>query len=113
KIDYTTGAFTWFGDTQYRQSSFDYKGSVELEKVNWNFINPKAGLTFSANAKTLLYYSIGRTGREPARNDLFLGNDDLLADENGNPIVANSDPESVVDQELGIRYQSDGLKINS
>src|SRR5690606_10687828 len=51
KIDYSTGAFTWFGDTQYRHSTFDYKGSVELEKMNWNFINPKAGLTFSANTK--------------------------------------------------------------
>jgi len=52
KLDYTTGAFTIFADLQLRHSSFEYEGAVELEKMNWNFINPKAGLTFAASAQT-------------------------------------------------------------
>ncbi|MNX98119.1 TonB dependent receptor [compost metagenome] len=51
-------------------------------------------------------------GREPTRNDLFGGNDDLLTDSLGNPLIFNRTPEYVVDQELGFRYLKKKTSIN-
>jgi iron complex outermembrane receptor protein len=98
KADYTFNRFTFFADIQYRYSTFDYKGTVALDKMQWHFINPKAGLSVEVKPNSIIYYSIGSTGREPTRNDLFGGNDDLLADSLGNAIVSIKTPENVVNQ---------------
>ena len=45
KADYKYNKFTFFADIQYRSATFDYKGSVPLQKINWNFLNPKAGVS--------------------------------------------------------------------
>ena len=112
KADYTFKWLTLFADIQYRYSSFDYKGTVTLDKIQWHFINPKAGLSFEVKQNSVIYYSIGSTGREPTRNDMFGGNDDLLADSLGNAIVSIKTPEYVVNQELGFRHQSSKLNFN-
>ncbi len=106
KAGYTFNRFTFFTDIQYRYTNFDYKGSVPLDKLSWDFLNPKAGVSAEIKPDLVVYYSIGRTGREPTRNDLFGGSDDLLADSAGNPVLAIKTPEYVVDHELGLRYQS-------
>src|SRR5690606_10871646 len=90
KIDYTFKWITLFADIQYRHVNFNYKGSVPLDEMDWNFINPKAGLSAILNTNSTIYYSIGSTGREPTRNDMFGGNDDLLADDMGNTLVFNT-----------------------
>jgi iron complex outermembrane receptor protein len=112
KADYTFKRFTLFADIQYRYATFDYKGTVALDKMDWYFVNPIAGLSIEVNQKSVIYYSIGGTGREPTRNDMFGGNDDLLADSLGNPIVSIKTPEYVVNQELGLRFQSSRLNFN-
>jgi iron complex outermembrane receptor protein len=112
KADYTFNRFTFFADIQYRYSTFDYKGTVALDKMQWHFINPKAGLSVEVKPNSVIYYSIGSTGREPTRNDLFGGNDDLLADSLGNAIVSIKTPENVVNQEFGFRQQSSKLNFN-
>jgi iron complex outermembrane receptor protein len=112
KADYTINQLTFFADIQARYASFDYHGDVPLNKLDWYFINPKAGLSFAVNNHSTLYYSIGRTGREPTRNDMFEGNDNLLADALGHAIIANTYPEYVVDQELGLRHQSGKINLN-
>ena len=112
KADYTFKWLTLFADIQYRYSSFDYKGTVTLDKIQWHFINPKAGLSVEVKQNSVIYYSIGSTGREPTRNDMFGGNDDLLADSLGNAIVSIKTPEFVVNQELGFRHQSSKLNFN-
>jgi iron complex outermembrane receptor protein len=112
KADYTFKWLTLFADIQYRYSSFDYKGTVTLDKIQWHFINPKAGLSVEVKQNSVIYYSIGSTGREPTRNDMFGGNDDLLADSLGNAIVSIKTPEYVVSQELGFRHQSSKLNFN-
>ena len=112
KADYTFKLFTFFADIQYRYSLFDYKGTVALEKMHWHFINPKAGLSVEVKPNSIIYYSIGSTGREPTRNDMFGGNDDLLADSSGNAIVSIKTPEYVLNQELGFRHQSRKLNFN-
>lgn len=112
KADYNYKRLTFFADFQYRHVNFDYKGSVPFQKLDWNFINPKAGLSASLNSHSTLYYSIGSTGREPTRNDMFGGEDDLLADNLGNPVLFNTKPEYVTNHELGFRYQKEKLNLN-
>ncbi|MDW7694436.1 TonB-dependent receptor [Flammeovirgaceae bacterium SG7u.111] len=113
KADYTINNLSFFADIQYRYSSFDYKGSVSFDKMDWNFINPKVGVSLEAKPNTVLYYSVGSTGREPTRNDIFGGNDDLLADSLGNALTFIQDPEYVVDHELGLRYSSSKFHVNT
>lgn len=112
KSDYTFKWLTFFADIQYRYSSFDFKGTVSLDKMQWHFINPKAGLSVEVKPNSIIYYSIGSTGREPTRNDIFGGNDDLLADSLGNAILSIKTPEYVLNHELGFRHQSRKLNFN-
>ncbi|SEW52173.1 TonB-dependent receptor [Chitinophaga arvensicola] len=114
KIEYYLHQFTFYADLQYRFSSFNYKGAVPFERMQWHFVNPKAGISFALDQQTSIYYSIGKTSREPTRNDIFGGNDDLLPGAPGKPLIFNSDPESVTDHELGIRtrYRSLQLALN-
>ncbi len=112
KIEYSLHRFTLFGDLQYRYTTFDYKGSVPFEKMDWHFLNPKAGVSFAVNDHANIYYSAGRTGREPTRNDIFGGNDDLLADSTGKAMIYNQDAESVVDHELGVRFRQGDLVLD-
>ena len=111
KIEYTVDKINLFADIQYRSTSFDYKGSVPFEKLNWQFLNPKAGVSVDVNPHTNVYYSIGRTGREPTRNDMFGGNDDLTADSAGAAMLYSKDAEYVTDHELGIRLHTDCLNV--
>ena len=113
KADYSLKWFTFFADIQYRYVNFDYKGSVAFQKLDWHFINPKAGLSVTINNNSILYYSVGYTGREPTRNDMFGGNDDLLADSLGNAILSNTNPEFVLNHELGFRFQKEKLNFNA
>jgi len=112
KADYTLKWLIFFADLQYRYVNFDYNGSVPMQKLDWDFINPKAGLSVTVNPNSTLYYSLGYTGREPTRNDMFGGNDDLLADSFGNAILSNTKPEYVLNHELGFRFQKDKLNFN-
>lgn len=112
KADYTFKWLTFFTDIQYRYSTFDYKGTVVLDKIQWYFINPKAGLSVELKPNSIIYYSIGNTGREPTRNDMFGGNDDLSADSLSNAILSIKTPEYVLDNELGFRYQSKKSTFN-
>ncbi|WP_454802081.1 TonB-dependent receptor [Mucilaginibacter phyllosphaerae] len=112
KADYTINKLTLFADIQARYASFNYHGDVPLNKIDWFFINPKAGLSLSVSNRSVLYYSIGRTGREPTRNDMFRGNDNLPADSLGHPVIGNINPEYVIDQELGLRHQLGRINLN-
>ena len=112
KADYTFNRLTIFADIQYRHSSFDYKGSASFNKIQWNFLNPKAGATLELNTNSVLYYSIGSIGREPTRNDMFGGNDDLLVDAQGNAILSIKTPEYVLNHELGYRHNSKRFSLN-
>ena len=39
----------------------------------WNFVNPRLGITYRVSDATSIYASIGRTGREPTKIDIFGG----------------------------------------
>ena len=82
-----------FGDLQLR--NVNYKAnSVQPELVNdnFNFFNPKAGITYTLNDSSNFYFSYARANREPNRIDY----------ENG-----NSKPEKLNDFELGWRFNSE------
>lgn len=113
KFNYQVGNLIFLLDLQYRYSDFEYDGSVDWEGVDWHFFNPKFGLTYQVSNKVDLYYSIGRTGREPTRNDIFFGNDDLITDFDGLPAIADTDAEYVIDQELGVRFKNNDFHLNA
>jgi iron complex outermembrane receptor protein len=105
KTSYTFNRLMAFADLQYRYANFEYQDSVPLLHLSYQFFNPRIGLRFQINESLSAYYSIGKTEREPTRNDLFNGSDDLPADSLGLPVYINLSPESVVDQELGLKWQ--------
>jgi iron complex outermembrane receptor protein len=86
-----------FGDLELRTAEFYYDGSVDLGPVDWTFVNPRLGIRWTASDRWALWASIGRSEREPARNDLLEGQDDL-------PVAIDLErvrPEEVLDLELG------------
>jgi len=88
-----------FGDLQYRTVGYKANGEdTGLVDDTFNFFNPKAGITFDLNENNNLYFSYARANREPNRNDY----------ENGNP-----KPEKLNDFELGWRYVSPKVQVNS
>jgi iron complex outermembrane receptor protein len=88
-----------FGDLQLR--NVHYKANspeTGLVNDNFNFFNPKAGLSFEINDKNQLYASYARANREPNRTDY----------ENGSPR-----PEKLNDLEFGLRHNTAKVKLNA
>ena len=108
KMVYNLSGFNIFQDYQYRFSTFRYSGDVKMDDFNWNFFNPTIGVEKNIN-KTTLYYSIGITHREPTRNDIFMGMDNLYDESAYIKMI----PESVLDNELGVRYLNNNFSLNT
>jgi iron complex outermembrane receptor protein len=88
-----------FGDLQLRNVTYKANSTeTGLVNDNFNFFNPKAGITYELNKMNSLYFSYARANREPNRTDY----------ENGSP-----KPEKLNDFELGWRYISDKIKLNA
>lgn len=69
---------TLFADLQYRRVSYSTDGIdndllTYFHDVDYNFFNPKFGLSYQINNKQRVYGSFAMAGREPVRND-FLDN---------------------------------------
>jgi iron complex outermembrane recepter protein len=105
------GSFDVLIDLQYRTSEFRYTGDVQIEPLRWHFFNPVIGLGYSVNQHLSYYYSIGKSQREPTRNDLFGGMDNLESDDNGEPLLYAVRPEEVIDHELGLRWQNKNMWV--
>ncbi|MDX1651188.1 MAG: TonB-dependent receptor [Brumimicrobium sp.] len=77
KGTYQLNKFTFFGDIQMRYIDYTFLGVdevdnqiVDLEQnVKYNFVNPKAGLTYRINSKQSVYASYAVANREPVRRD--------------------------------------------
>ncbi len=109
KAAYTVGAATFFGDLQVRRAYWKYTPDVNAgigeESISWTFLNPKAGVSYALNHSTTLYASYGKNSREPARNDMLAGFDNL--DTSNVAFVGDLHrvkPETVHDVELGAKY---------
>lgn len=87
-----------FGDLQMRNVSYTANGEdTGMVDDRFNFFNPKAGLTYKIDPKSLAYFSFARAHREPNRTDY----------ESGNP-----KPEQLNDFEMGWRYSTEKLIVN-
>jgi iron complex outermembrane receptor protein len=94
-----TDKWSLFGDLQFRNVTYKANSSdTGLVDDNFNFFNPKAGVTYQWSEINSLYFSYARANREPNRTDY----------ENGSP-----KPEKLNDFELGWRYLSDKIKLNA
>ncbi|MEZ4987722.1 MAG: TonB-dependent receptor [Saprospiraceae bacterium] len=113
KVAQQWGKWEAMADLQYRYSDFNYRGSVRFEPIRWHFFNPKVGIQYPINNHLDAWYSVGTNGREPTRNDMFGGNDDLLEDENGQALLFITQPEYVTDHEAGIRWQGKRAFLNT
>jgi iron complex outermembrane recepter protein len=99
--------FNIYGDLQYRHSYFSYKGEVEMIPFVWNFFNYSFGINLKFD-NDLLYYTIGKSNREPSRNDIFGGYDNLWSSVG----YYNLKPEEVLDQEIGYKYFDKRTNLN-
>jgi iron complex outermembrane receptor protein len=118
KLSYTTGGVTWFGDLQARRATFRYtpdrNAGIAERSVDWTFVNPKLGLSYAATPAWTLTASYGKNTREPARNDMFAGLDNL--DSASAPFVGDLTrvrPETVHDVEAGAAYHGRGLAFSA
>lgn len=118
KGEYQRKPFTLLGDVQLRYTTFTYRpapnAGIPRAKIDWFFVNPRVGVSASLNASTNVYASYGRTTREPTRNDMFAGFDNL--DTTNIAFVGPLDrvrPESVRDFEVGLRTQAKQLDLTA
>ncbi len=96
---------TWslYGDLQLRFLSYKTSGMTS-DRIPFNinkdydFFNPKAGITYKMNENNNLYFSFARANREPNRDD-FENNDKVK-------------PEQLNDFELGWRHESKSIGLN-
>lgn len=100
KINYqATAKLSLFGDLQIRNVHYR-ANAIETGLVNdsFTFFNPKAGLNYTVNSNSNLYFSFARANREPNRSDYIGG---------------NVRPEQLNDYELGWRFATDKFQLNS
>jgi iron complex outermembrane receptor protein len=109
KFIFRKNKFYFFTDLQYRFAEFTYTGDVALKDFNWNFFNPLAGAGYQINKNIYLYTSAGYIKREPGRNDIFMGNDNLTKDNNGNSQYNDLAAEKNFSVEAGIRFKKENL----
>ncbi len=109
KASYEIGKLRLYGDIQQRLTSFTYEGNQEMPTQDWAFLNYRGGANYEINKRYSVYYSYGKTSREPTRNDLFMGNDNLDLSLYNGGIFQEITPETVQDHELGIKFNSGKL----
>jgi len=92
------GKLNIFADLEMRYTQFKYIGSVSMQPIEWIFFNPKGGLVYNINKNNKLYFSVGKSHREPTRTDMFGGEDDLVT-------LNTFKAEEVIDYELGVNVK--------
>lgn len=99
-----------FADLQYRNIYYDFLGLAWIQnevaplqqRVNFNFFNPKAGISYKINTSGALYLYAGIGSREPVRSDF-----------------TNSSPDSRPKHEImknietGYRHKGKRMLLNS
>ncbi len=125
KAEKSLGPLKVYGDVQVRAVGLELEPdfeSLESQGVNtsglgsadrdWLFFNPKIGASFQLTNRTNIYFSFGRSGREPTRADILGStvvnpfNLDVVYDEN------SVEAEFVNDLELGVNYLTPTFRSN-
>jgi iron complex outermembrane receptor protein len=77
KASYRLNKFLFSGDLQYRNVNYSFLGIDQVsgvlkdvqQTVQFNFLNPKASLSYQLNSSNQFYVSYGISHREPVRRD--------------------------------------------
>jgi iron complex outermembrane receptor protein len=109
KFTYTASRWLLYSDNQLRTKDFHYHGDVAIAPIRWTFFNPKLGARRELSTSSSLYTSIGMSTREPARNDLFQGEDNATIAHDLHAVR----PERLVDVEAGYDYQTAKVKLHA
>jgi iron complex outermembrane receptor protein len=109
KLAVTRGRATWFGDLQLRRAAFRYvpdkNAGVAGPSIDWGFLNPRAGVTWRQTDALSLFASVGAVRREPTRDDMFVGADNLDTSNAASILpLDHVRPEHVIDYELGASW---------
>jgi iron complex outermembrane receptor protein len=117
KAAWSLGDVSLYGDLQLRRPEFEYvpdgQSGIAPSRIAWTFVNPKAGITWEVSRGATLYASYGSNGREPTRNDMFAGFDNV--DTTNVDFVgplSRVRPERVYDTEAGVRWRTTALSAN-
>ena len=99
RANYQIDQFSFFADLQYRRVYYSYFGKdlnngMAQQNATLNFFNPKAGITYTINAKSNIYASVAIGNKEPNRRDFTDSN-----------IDSRPQPEHLTDIEAGYRIQ--------
>ncbi len=118
KIQVTQGRATWFGDLQLRRATFAYVPSsnagVAGPSIDWGFLNPRAGVTWRHSDALSLFASAGGVRREPTRDDMFVGADNLDAGNAASILpLDHVRPEHVVDFEVGAHWTRGAVRASA
>ena len=111
---------TAFADLQYRGVWLDMSGpeddGVMLDhKDNWQFFNPRAGLSYRWSPSSRVYASAALGHREPGRSDIK----ELILDANKAAMAGVASrgvdirPEKMLDIEIGYEYASESLSLSA
>lgn len=109
-----------FADLQYRgiwlgMSGPEDDGVLLDHKDNWQFFNPRAGLSYRWNPSSRVYASAALGHREPGRSDIK----ELILDANKAASAGVSGrgvdirPEKMLDIEAGYEYASEKLSLSA
>ena len=109
KLELTAGRWLLFGDLQLRWAEFSYRGDLDLDPVDWRFVDPKIGVRRTLTPRLSAYASLGRAQREPARLDLLQGEDNATVRHDLEAVR----PEKVLDLEAGINLDTGRLALQA
>ena len=111
---------TAYADLQYRgiwlkMSGPEDDGVLLDHNDDWQFFNPRAGLSYRMNQASRLYASAALGHREPGRSDIK----ELILDSNM-AVAAGAEsrgidirPEKMLDIELGYEYSTEDLSVSA
>jgi iron complex outermembrane receptor protein len=109
KFNYDAARWHLYSDTQLRTADFHYHGDVQIDPIRWTFFNPKLGARYDLSSTSGIYASAGLSRREPARSDLFGGEDNASV-----PYDLHSvHPERLLDLESGWDYRGGSATIHA
>ncbi len=100
KLNYDRARWHYYGDAQLRTADFHYHGDVAIAPIRWTFFNPKLGARYDLTSRSSVYGSAGVSTREPARNDLFQGEDNATIPHDLHAVR----PERLYDFEAGWNF---------
>ncbi len=109
KLSYDQAHWHLYSDAQLRTTNFHYHGDGDIAPIRWTFFNPKLGARYDLSSASGVYASAGMSTREPARNDLFQGEDNASFAHDLHAVR----PERLVDLEAGWDYRTSSATLHA